>query len=201
MRAAAVHGCPVIVRLGHERLGDAGRAIEAGAAGIQLSNVTTPEHLRAARAAITLAPAGALGLSLSHRAARFGAMPAAGYAEHLAAELLLVAQIESRAAIGALPQLLALPGGPDVWFLGPMDLSADLGHPGDLAHPEVREALRQAADAILGAAAALGVFTVDDEDAREWRERGARLVVLGSDVAMLAGRARAVTGRWRARSG
>ena len=35
------------------------------------------------------------------------------YAAHVATDLLLVAQIESRAAVAALPELLALPGGPD----------------------------------------------------------------------------------------
>jgi 4-hydroxy-2-oxoheptanedioate aldolase len=190
----------VIARLPGERLPDAGRAIESGVAGVQLSNVTDPEQVRAARAAMMPAPAGHLSLSLSHRAAGFGAGDPAAYLARLAGELVLVAQIESRAGIDALGALLAAPGGPDAWFLGPMDLSADLGHPGQPRHPDVRSALLAAAAVIMAAGATLGVFALDGDDADDWRRRGARLVVLGSDVAMLAGQARALTGRWRSRS-
>jgi 4-hydroxy-2-oxoheptanedioate aldolase len=200
VRAADVSRTPVIARLPAERLPDAGRAIEAGIAAIQVSNVSTPEDLHAARAAVTLAPGGHLGLSLSHRAAAFGAPAAGDYVERLTGGLPFIAQIESRTGIAALPDLLALPDGPDAWFLGPMDLSADLGHPGRPAHPEVRAALHAAAGTIVAAGRALGVFAADDEDARDWRDRGARLVILGSDLAMIAGQARAVTERWRAGS-
>ena len=196
VRAAGLSRCPVVARLSPERLDDAGRTVEAGVAGIQVTNVGDAGTAAAARMAVTLAPRGRLGLSLSHRAAGFGAMSAAAYARHVG-ELLVVGQIESRAGLDALDELLALPDGPDAWFLGPMDLSADLGHPGELAHPEVVAALNDAAAAILEARRPLGIFATDEQAARHWRTRGANLVVLGSDVGLLARQARALTRDWR----
>jgi 2-keto-3-deoxy-L-rhamnonate aldolase RhmA len=197
VRAAALGGCRVIARLSPERLDDAGRAVEAGVAGIQVSNVSDAATAAAARGAVTLAPRGRLGLSLSHRAAGFGALSAADYAERVLGELLVVGQIESRAGLETLDELLVMPDGPDAWFLGPMDLSADLGHPGELAHPEVVAALNGAATAILEAQRPLGIFATDEQAARHWRSRGATLVTLGSDVGLLARQARALTRDWR----
>ena len=187
----------MIARLSPERLDDAGRAVEAGVAGIQVSSVGDLATARAARAAVTPAPRGRLGLSLSHRAAGFGALTSDQYLRQVVGQLLVVGQIESRAGVAVLDELLGLSDGPDAWFLGPMDLSADLGHPGELAHPEVVAALNDTASAILDAGRPLGVFATDEQSARSWRSRGARLVVLGSDVGLLGRLARTLTRHWR----
>ena len=92
--------------------------------------------------------------------------------------------------MAALPALLAGAHAPDVWFVGPFDLSADLGHPGELEHPEVRAAVDEALEALRGAGAAIGPFARDGADARDWRLRGAQLILISSDVMLLAGSAR-----------
>ena len=135
-------------------------------------------------------PGGARSLALSHRAAAFGRTPVESFLRDDAARLLTVAQIESRAAVAALPALLAGAHAPDVWFIGPFDLSADLGHPGELEHPDVRAAVDEALDALRGAGATIGAFARDGADARDWRSRGAQLIVISSDVMLLAGSAR-----------
>jgi 4-hydroxy-2-oxoheptanedioate aldolase len=189
----------VIARLAPDRLGDAGHAIEAGVNGIQVSGVSAPEQLLAIREATTLPPEGRLGLSLSHRAASFGGMSAREYAHSLAAQVIIV-QIESSAAIGSLEQLVAIAPRPDVWFLGPMDLSADLGCPGDLDHPSVQTALDRAVRTLTSARAAFGAFATDIADAERWASRGATLAIVGSDMTLLAGATRVMTDRWRSAS-
>jgi 4-hydroxy-2-oxoheptanedioate aldolase len=196
IRAAHVHRCPVIARLTLERLTDAGHAIEAGVDGIQVSGVSEADQLLAIREATSFPPDGRLGLSLSHRAAGFGAMTARDYAERVA-DQLVIAQIESAAAIAALEQLLATPRRPDIWFLGPMDLSADLGCPGEANHPAVRAALERAVQTFTAAGVAFGVFATDIDDTEQWRRRGAALVVVGSDMSLLAATTRSMADRWR----
>jgi 2-keto-3-deoxy-L-rhamnonate aldolase RhmA len=159
---------------------------------VQITDVTSPELVAAARAATAFPPAGTRSLSLSHRAARFGAVPAAE-AVAAAQEAVVVAQLESRAGLAALDALLAAPAQPDAWFLGPMDLSADLGHPGDLSHPEVAGALDRALQAVLAAGATAGAFAGASAAAADWRARGARLLVVSSDVALLASAARSLS--------
>jgi 4-hydroxy-2-oxoheptanedioate aldolase len=189
----------VIARLAPDRLGDAGHVIEAGVSGIQVSGVSEPEQLLAIREATTLPPGGRLGLSLSHRAANFGGMSARGYAESLAGQVTIV-QIESSAAIDALEQIVAIAPRPDVWFLGPMDLSADLGCPGEIGHGSVQTALDCAVGTLTSAGAAFGVFATDIIDAARWASRGAALAIVGSDMTLLAGATRVMTDRWRSAS-
>jgi len=198
VRAADVSGVPVLVRLPASRLEAAGRLLETGAAGLQVSDVRDVATVAAARGAALYPPLGARGLAPGHRAAAYGAMTAAEHVAAVGAETVLVGQIESAAGVAALPELLAMVDGPDAWFLGPTDLSCDLGHPGDLEHPEVRAALEGAADQVLGAGRRLGIFVRSEEEAARWRSRGATLLALGTDLGLLAGRARSIVAAWRA---
>lgn len=188
---------PVLVRLPARRLADAARLIEAGAAGLQVPDVDGVRSVRSARAEMRFSDGGRMGLALSHRAARYGAERAIDYIDTVQESTVLVAQVESAKGVDALPRLLATPDGPDVWFLGPMDLSRDLGHPGEVAHPDVQAALDRAAGTILDGGGRLGAFAADEHDAGRWRAKGATLVVVGSDVALLAATARRVAARWR----
>lgn len=186
-RAADAHGVPVLVRIEPGDLGLAGRILEAGAAGIQVTDVATVELLAELRTAAAFPPHGRRGLSLSHRAGRFGLRPAA---ELIDAEALVVAQLESRAGLDDLEALLAAPTPPDAWFLGPTDLAVDLGHRGDTDHPEVAASLDRALEAIRGAGIPAGIFASSGAAARAWHQRGAGLVALSSDLALLASAAR-----------
>jgi len=116
--------------------------------------------------------------------------PKPAYLEQAAARLLTVAQVESRAGVAALGALLASPDQPDAWFIGPFDLSTDLGYPGDLEHPEVQKAFGEILSALEAAGSRIGVFARDGADAAAWRERGASFLLLSSDVTLLAGAAR-----------
>ena len=58
-------------------------------------------------------------------------------------QICLILQIESRAGLAALDDILAMPGIDGV-FIGPSDLAADMGHLGNAGHPEVRAAVLDA---------------------------------------------------------
>ena len=190
IRAAEPHRVPVLVRIGARELNQSGRLLETGAIGIQVTGVEEAATLEELHRETRFAPAGARSLALSHRAAAFGWTPFERFLRDEAARLLTVAQIESRAAVAALPALLAAAHAPDVWFIGPFDLSADLGHPGEVEHPEVSATIDEALDVLRGAGATIGAFARDGADARRWRQQGAQLILISSDVMLLAGSAR-----------
>ncbi len=196
LAAIARCGTPTLARIGPDALADAGRMLEAGACGIQLADVTDAETLGRLWRAVRFHPHGARGCATSHRAARFGRTSAGDWVA-AAEQVVTIAQIESAAGLEALPGLLREERAPDAWFIGPVDLSCDLGHPGELEHPDVRAAIATAADAILGAGARLGVFAGGERDAAAWRARGATYVLAGSDLTLLAQRADALVGAWR----
>ena len=195
VRAASLHAASVIVRLSPADANQIGRVLDLGATGIQLTDVTTVAALEGARGAAVYPPAGHRSLALSHRAARYGREPVDDYLRRAGDEFVLVAQIESGEGVAALPSLLESAAA-DAWFVGPMDLSASLGHPGRFDDPPVRAVLDDAVDTILGSGARLGIFARDGEDAVSWRGRGATLVAVSSDYTLLASAAGEVTRRW-----
>jgi 4-hydroxy-2-oxoheptanedioate aldolase len=196
-RAAAVHGVPVLVRIGLHDLGAAGRILDTGVAGIQLTGVASRQSLAAASAAIRFPPAGRRSLSLSHRAARYGHLPAASFVREADERVLIVAQIGEPARCPRARRMLSAPALPDTWFLGPVDLSNDLGHPGDDGHPEVEAAFDAIVASLRARGARLGVFARDVTESRSWIERGATFIIVGSDVMLLAAAARQVVAAWR----
>ena len=105
---------PVLVRLAPARLSHAGRAIETGALGIQVTAVGSVQDVATGHRAMMLAPDGDLGLSFSHRAAGYGS-DADSYLDRLRDKVMLIAQLESRAGLDALPELLAIDRPPDAW--------------------------------------------------------------------------------------
>jgi 4-hydroxy-2-oxoheptanedioate aldolase len=101
-------------------------------------------------------------------------------------------QIESRAGLAALDEILPIPG-IDCVFIGPADLAADMGHLGNAAHPVVRGAIMDAIQRIAASGKAAGVLSTEDAFLTDCVAAGARFVGVGIDVLLFveAMRARA----------
>ena len=72
-------------------------------------------------------------------------------------------------------------------FVGPTDLSHALGVPGQLSHPLVEEAFETIVRELEGSPAALGVLVPNADEARRWRERGARYIAVTVDSLLVRG--------------
>jgi 2-keto-3-deoxy-L-rhamnonate aldolase RhmA len=197
VRAAAVWSVPVIVRLTPDGLHEAGRVLDAGAAGVQISDVVRAETLETANRFCSYPPAGRRSLALSHRAARFGRTPADEHLEQAARELVVVGQVETAAGFDALPGLLAAEPLVDAWFLGPLDLSASMGLPGRVDDAAVLSRLEDGADSLRSAGAPFGIFSRDVAEGRRWTSRGATMVAVGSDYALLSAQAAEIARAWQ----
>jgi 4-hydroxy-2-oxoheptanedioate aldolase len=184
-RAGAAWNLPVLARIPSAQLGLIGALLDVGAAGIQVSDVTSAELARQAEAAAHYPPRGQRSLSLATRAGSFGVIPAAG---HIAAsnwETVLIGQIESVEGLAALPDIIAAEAF-NALFIGPADLSLSLGHPGDLGHPAVAGALAKTAATIVDSGTRFGIACGTPAAAAEWAARGATLLAISSDVGLLA---------------
>lgn len=178
-------GKPAIVRIPVGDYATASRMLDAGASGIIAPMISTPDEARALVAFTKYPP-------LGERS--FGPAPALNLTgltgpAYLAAanqHCLAIAMIETRAALDALDEILAIDGIDGV-FLGPYDLSiAFLRGAGiDPTHPEVEKAL----DKVLERCRARGkyacVMAGGGERAKELRQRGFDMVAIGPDVAQL----------------
>ena len=76
--------------------------------------------------------------------------------------------------------------GVDGVLIGPYDLSASLGRPGAVDHPEVRDAIGRVRDACLEAKIPIGIFGVTADAVKPYIEQGFTMIVAGVDTVLLA---------------
>ncbi len=97
---------------------------------------------------------------------------------------LLVIQIERQEAVENLEGILSIPG-VDVACLGYMDLSVDLGIPGQVEHPRMVEAIERMVDVARRNQVAPGIIAPDLATIAPWVERGIRFVSYSTDALLL----------------
>jgi 2-dehydro-3-deoxyglucarate aldolase len=185
IRVADLAGCPVLVRLSGHDPAQIKRVLDAGATGIIAPMVNTAQQAQAIVSAATYPPAGTRGVGLA-RAQSYGlAFPE--YMERMQTELVCIMQIEHIDGVNNLQEILAVDGVTG-FFVGPYDLSASLGHPGDFDHPDVVAALDRVAVIARRGDAFAGIHVVEPDAERLSAavETGYRLVGYASDMLLFA---------------
>ena len=159
------------------------RILDIGAQSVLLPYVQTAEEAERAVQSVRYPPNGIRGVSAGSRSSQYGRVK--DYLRRADAEICLIVQVETRAALDQLEAIAAVEGVDGV-FIGPADLAASLGHLGDPQHPEVQTALRDAAARLGRVGKAAGILTVVEADAHRYIEWGYRFVAVGVDTALLA---------------
>jgi len=112
--------------------------LETGAFSVLVPHINSARDARAAVRAGCYPPRGTRGAGSGSRSANFGlTQTAAEYFDQAGRAALVVPQIEDVEAVEHLDEILAVPELEAV-FVGPGDLSASMGYPGQSGHPEVR---------------------------------------------------------------
>jgi len=130
------------------------RALDVGAMGIIVPWVNSREEAEMAVKACKYPPKGIRGCG-PRRAAKYG-LETLSYLKSADEEIVVVVQIETVKAVESIKEILSVDG-VDATFVGPMDLSASLGHLGNPDHPEVKEAIRTIIKAHSGTKVAPGI--------------------------------------------
>jgi 2-keto-3-deoxy-L-rhamnonate aldolase RhmA len=180
--AALPAGVTPIVRVAADALDEGARALDNGAMGVVVPHVDTRAQAERIARAYRYPPLGTRSWGGPPAAFRFQAPAHAEAQAQLNEEVLVVAMIESREAIGNVDAIAAVPG-VDALLIGTSDLSADLGIAGQIGHADVQAGYAAVASACRKHGKALGMGGVYD---REWASRyigehGARFVLTGSD--------------------
>jgi 4-hydroxy-2-oxoheptanedioate aldolase len=181
--AAAAYGVPTLVRVESAARIRIGRVLDLGAAGVMLPRLDSADEVAEALAHLRYPPNGDRGVATYNRACRFGLDPAA--LDRAAGEILGVVQIESAAAVAQAGEIAGLAGA-DVLFVGPRDLSHDLGVPGDVTAPSFAAALDHVRRAAREHGKACGLLVADGTAAAARLAEGWMFVAIGSDTTLLA---------------
>ncbi|HKA39124.1 MAG TPA: aldolase/citrate lyase family protein [Burkholderiales bacterium] len=161
--AAMSAGVTPIVRVPEKDYAAALRMLDNGALGIVMPEVTTVEDARNAVAACKFPPIGNRGAFGSWAHFGYRNLPAAEMRKAFNDATLLILMVESKTAIDNIESIASVPG-VDVVHIGTNDLSTDLGHPGELTHPEVMAAIERVVAACRkhGKVAGVGGLTGGD---------------------------------------
>lgn len=171
------------------------QALDIGAQTVLVPMVESAAQAQDLVAACRYPPAGARGVGAAlARASRYSGLT--DYVTTADDQICLLVQVESRAGLDALDEILAVDGVDGV-FIGPADLAADMGHGGDSGAEPVQAAIRDALGRIAAAGKAPGILSVREETTTRYIEAGARFVAVGIDVLFLAQTARAAAARWK----
>jgi 2-keto-3-deoxy-L-rhamnonate aldolase RhmA len=170
-------------------------ALDGGAQAVIVPHVSGAEEARAAVRAAKYPPAGERSLAALGPGTRYRTLPLAEIVRLQDDLGMVIAMLETAAGIDNAAAIAAVPG-VDALMIGPGDLSAELGVPGELGHPRIRDAWFSA----LAAARRHGkhfVAGAGGPDAGEMVAQGARILMGGTDVSYLMAAAREAAAKLR----
>jgi 2-keto-3-deoxy-L-rhamnonate aldolase RhmA len=158
------------------------RVLDAGATTVLFPFVQNAQEARRAVAAIRYPPEGVRGMAGMSRASRFGTTP--NYLQTANKGMGVIVQLETREAVLQL-EAIAEVDGVDALFIGPADLSASMGHVGQLTHPAVMELMGQAAQRARQCGKPIGTVGGSPEVVAQYRAAGFDYIAIASDLGLL----------------
>ena len=192
-RAIELHGAVPLARVALPDGSLCQQALDSGAVGVVIPRVESASQLTEIVAGCMWPPSGKRGVGFS-RANLFGRMFEDYKTE--AQQPLIVAQIESKNAVASIASLLAVRG-LDAVMIGPYDLSASLGVPGQVDHPDVRACVSEVLKACrkAGVPSGMHVVTPDPKRLEEEIAAGHRFLAYGVDAVFVSHTAQNPRGR------
>ena len=170
------------------------RFLDIGVQTFLVPYVQNEAEAKKAVAATRYPPRGVRGFATATRASRFGRIK--DYHVRADAEICVLLQVETRVALDNLESIAACDGVDGV-FIGPGDLSADLGYLGQPNHPDVQSMIEKAIQRIRACGVAPGILTGDEGLARRYMDAGCVFTAVGSDLGILAGGAERLAAKFK----
>jgi 4-hydroxy-2-oxoheptanedioate aldolase len=156
--------------------------LDAGAYGVIVPLVNTPEEAAKAAGACRYPPLGFRSIGPN----RVEYYAGSGYVEHANEEIICLVMIEHIDAVGRIDEIARVPG-LDGFFIGPGDLAMSLGLPpgAGAADSRFQEACQRVLDAARANGLVAGIAPFSAEDARRQVDKGFAFCPFGADWTFL----------------
>ena len=193
LQALAISGTPAVVRVANAEAWMIKQVLDLGCQTVVVPMVDDAQTADAMARAMRYPPQGNRGMGASlARATGFGAV--ADYPYTANDQVCLLVQAESAQAVENIDAIAAIEGVDGV-FVGPADLSADMGYPGQPDHPEVEAAIDHLIARTVAAGKIAGIITFDESRLNEYAEKGVTLLGVGGDMMVLGSALRGLAAR------
>jgi 4-hydroxy-2-oxoheptanedioate aldolase len=170
------------------------RLLDVGAQSLIVPYIQNADEAKLAVSYTRYPPHGVRGYAGAPRASGYGRIK--DYAKRCNDEICLLLQIETVEGLKHL-EAIARVEGVDGIFIGPGDLSADMGHLGNPRHPEVVAAVIDAFKRIRACGKAPGILIGDETLAHQFIEAGGLFVAVGADQNLLRDSATSLAARFK----
>ena len=182
LQAVGNTGMAPVVRIPWNDAVTVKRVLDAGAQTLLFPFVQDAQEAVRAVAATRYPPEGVRGMAAMSRASRFGTT--SDFFRVANQEICVIVQLETAQSIAKLEEIGGVRG-VDALFLGPGDLSGSMGYPGETAHPEVINAMADAARRARALGKPVGTVGGTPEIVARYREMGFDYVAIASDLGLL----------------
>lgn len=183
LQVAAAFPCEAAVRVPSDDANLIKQMMDGGARSLMVPNIRTADQARAVVAAMAYAPGGIRGFSVAQRANGYGRI--AGYHANARAQQFLALQIECETGVANAAEIATVPG-VDALFVGPGDLSTNMGAMGNPNAAHVQAAISSVLAATKAAGKSAGILAPQKADAERYLAAGFTMVAVGSDLGLLA---------------
>jgi len=160
---------------------DIGGALDAGALCVIVPHVASATDATRAVHAAKFPPQGGRSMAALGPTTRYRALPAPELIRLVNDITMIFAMLETADGIAAANEIAAVPG-IDALMIGPSDLSAELGIPGEVRHARIRDAYLVAVKAARANGKHFVAGGVGGPEAAEMTALGARIFMGGTDI-------------------
>lgn len=184
VRTARGADLPAIVRVPTIERFFISRVLDAGAAGLMIPRLESPEDVSDVVKYAMYAPEGDRGVAFGLAHNDYGdhrEIDGNAYTRWANEHLFLVGQIETAKALDNLDAIFGS-GHIHAVLIGPYDLSTSLGVSGQLDHPRMVEAVEFVLAKAREYGVVLGSYVNDFETGKRWVDAGVQLIACGSDT-------------------
>ena len=187
IRAAETYGAECMVRVPNTEPARIAQIMDMGAIGVVVPHLESREEALAVVNAVKYAPVGHRGFCPITRAASYGmAMSGDEYTRLANEQTCIILMTETKKGLEALDDILAIPE-VDGISIGPSDVSASYGLPGQPDHPVVKAAIEEGQRKIIASGKCLCDLYKNPEQAKKAIRSGVRMFQIGSPLQLLSG--------------
>lgn len=169
--------------------------LDIGAQTLLIPMIETAEQAELMVKATRYPPEGIRGVgAVLARASRWANIP--NYIHTADQEICVLLQIESKKGLDNLDEILQVEG-VDGIFIGPADLSAELGYRGQPGNEDVQKIIVEMIKKIHKANKAAGIFTADEALIRKYIALGVEFIGIGVDTCLLMDSMKQLLGKFK----
>jgi len=187
IRVAQLYKTPMLVRIKEISRSAVLHSLDIGAAGIIIPNIKSEAEVVKLIEFAKFYPLGNRGFAFT-RGNQFGKKPLVKdiekYFQHENEHTLLIPQCETKAALERIEKIVSLDG-VDGIFIGPYDLSIDLGVPGQMNAAILLDAISYVQNICEKYGKMSFIYAGNDTDAKKYFSQGFSAVAIGTDTNML----------------